>query len=249
MKCEIGAHLHPWTNPPFTFQLPNEKICKPYIFEYPLEIQKEKLHYLKDAIQQNFSVIPYSYKAARWGINKAHIKLINDMGFKTDTSFCPGVNWKMSRGFGKPGTDYSTSPLIPFYFDNTSGSKFLEIPQTIIPLTLWQKNSSLANAQIKYPIVNKYIKFFNFKFAWFRPYPTIKAQDLLSIASLINKNNISVLQMSFHSSELMPNGSPYNKTLDSIERLYEKLTLVFSSLVNQNIQSLTINEYYNLIKT
>jgi hypothetical protein len=48
--------------------------------------------------------------------------------------------------------------------------------------------------------------------------------------------------MTFHSSELMPGGSPYNKTPESIEDLYERLEGFFTYLRSEDVRCATLGE-------
>src|SRR5689334_8509000 len=56
--CEIGAHLHPWVNPPLA-----EPICprNSYLCNLPLALQRDKLHELTAAIRNNLGVAPTSF--------------------------------------------------------------------------------------------------------------------------------------------------------------------------------------------
>jgi hypothetical protein len=56
-----------------------------------------------------------------------------------------------------------------------------------------------------------------------------------------------VLNMTFHSSELMPGGSPYNKTEKSIEDLYLRLDGFLSSLRSDGVRSVTLSEARELL--
>jgi hypothetical protein len=53
--------------------------------------------------------------------------------------------------------------------------------------------------------------------------------------------------MTFHSSELMPGGSPYNETEESIEKLYVLLEGFLSALRSQGVRSVTLNEARDLL--
>src|SRR5262245_29684535 len=53
--CEIGAHLHPWVNPPL-----DEEICprNSYLSNLPLPLQEAKLHELTGTITRTFGSRP-----------------------------------------------------------------------------------------------------------------------------------------------------------------------------------------------
>src|SRR3989304_6964882 len=81
--CEIGAHLHPWVNPPVS-----EEICpkNTYLCNLPLALQQEKLAELTRAIHQAFRVSPVSFKAGRYGIDFALLPALRELGYRLDST-------------------------------------------------------------------------------------------------------------------------------------------------------------------
>src|SRR5437660_4968646 len=75
---EIGAHLHPWDNEPFT---PEGWDTEHPVFPHdlPIELFERKLSALVDAISQNFSA-PTAYRAGRFGFVGAHVKVLESLG-------------------------------------------------------------------------------------------------------------------------------------------------------------------------
>ena len=53
-RAEIGAHLHPWANPPFIPLTNNDIKYHPFPHEYPEELLREKLTVLTNTIEKNF---------------------------------------------------------------------------------------------------------------------------------------------------------------------------------------------------
>ena len=48
-RCEIGAHMHPWSNPPFDVKVAEDDYkYHPFITEYPVEVFESKLDCLKE---------------------------------------------------------------------------------------------------------------------------------------------------------------------------------------------------------
>ena len=69
---EIGAHLHPWVNPPFSSE--EEKLSLSY--PHHSELEMEKLSALTKRIEQSFGLKPVSYRAGRYGFDEESLKLI-----------------------------------------------------------------------------------------------------------------------------------------------------------------------------
>jgi hypothetical protein len=98
--CEIGAHLHPWVNPPFT-----EKTTEflSHVINLPIDIVEAKLAELISSIQTNIGVKPTSFRTGRWGINGAVIELLAKYQFEVDSSIYPLYH-----------NDYFTCETAPF---------------------------------------------------------------------------------------------------------------------------------------
>src|SRR3954447_16433300 len=67
-RCEIGAHLHPWVNPPAEGPV---DVRHSYPGNLPSDIERRKLIALTDTIAASFGSRPTVYKAGRYGIGSA----------------------------------------------------------------------------------------------------------------------------------------------------------------------------------
>lgn len=85
-QCEIGAHLHPWCNPPY-FGESGEK--ESHVINLPMTQVEEKLDALIEIINTRFGVIPNSFRTGRWGINGDILQLLVKKGFQVDSSMYP----------------------------------------------------------------------------------------------------------------------------------------------------------------
>ena len=65
---EIGAHCHPWNQPPFeeTASMKNSMLCN-----LPGELQIRKIETLHDTIQERIGVTPTAFRSGRWGYSAA----------------------------------------------------------------------------------------------------------------------------------------------------------------------------------
>jgi peptidoglycan/xylan/chitin deacetylase (PgdA/CDA1 family) len=247
-ECEIGAHLHPWNTPPLEPLTDDDMRHHPYPFEYPVEVQRAKLATLVAAIERNYSTRPQSYKAGRWGLDEAHAALLEEFGFSVDTSVCPGVDWGPSKGApgGRGGPDFTTAPLRPYRLsrDNVCrpGSlRVWELPPTIVfyhPL-----GRMVPGVRFLYRKIRRVRRLFDRKHAgaqWLRPYPYQTAARLRRVVELARAAGTPVLNMTLHSSELMPGCSPYNKTEASIEDLFRRLDDFLGGLRADGLEGLTL---------
>ena len=84
--CEIGAHLHPWCNPPY-FGKTGEK--ESHVINLPISQIEEKLDALLEILNQQFNIIPNAFRTGRWGIDSKVLKLLSKKGFQIDSSMYP----------------------------------------------------------------------------------------------------------------------------------------------------------------
>jgi hypothetical protein len=120
-RCEIGAHLHPWVNPPIT-----EEICARNTYPCNLspELEAEKLRVLTAAIEANLGVRPISYKAGRYGIGAATPRTLREQGYRIDLSVVPTRDYSADGG-----PDFRAfHDTKPFWLDRQGG--LLELPFT-----------------------------------------------------------------------------------------------------------------------
>jgi len=117
-RCEIGAHLHPWVNPPLSEEL---SISNMYPGNLPAELEYAKLVALVKKIEEAFLIKPSVYKAGRYGFGPNSQDIITKLGFEIDVSVCPPFDHRADGG-----PDYSVYNAEPFWF----GDKLLELPVT-----------------------------------------------------------------------------------------------------------------------
>ena len=94
-RCEIGAHCHPWSTPPFIERTSerNSMLCN-----LPSDLQYQKLEILHDTIFKKVGIEPKSFRAGRWGFNAVVADNLCKLGFKVDTSETPYCDWSMYHG-------------------------------------------------------------------------------------------------------------------------------------------------------
>ncbi len=226
--AEIGAHLHPWCNPPYDEELTIENT---FAHNLPEELQFRKLQVLTQEIAEKFDHAPLSYRAGRYGFNESFIPILESLNYAVDSSVVP---YRLANKPYEPdfGLLESEHPYHLNYRDMTrSGtSSVLEVPITVgftrpIPEFLARKYIYLPDWGLR-----KAIRFlFRTNLVWLRPsYATLEEMKLLTETQI--HRGVRVLNMMFHSNELMPGGSKYNKTAEQVERYMNKLESYFQFL-------------------
>lgn len=119
-RCGIGAHLHPWVNPP------HEEVVSAaasYAGNLPPALEREKLRRLTEAIAEGFGRAPTVYRAGRYGLGPETPALLLALGYRVDSSVVPWVSFAADGG-----PDFRGYGIDPFWFG--PGGRLLELPLT-----------------------------------------------------------------------------------------------------------------------
>ena len=120
-RCEVGAHLHPWVNPPFDEELSARNT---YPGNLPADLEREKLSRLSDAIEKNLRVRPKVYKAGRYGVGPGTASILDQLGYQIDLSIVPHTDFSADGG-----PDFRGMAADPFWFGPSR--RLLEIPLSV----------------------------------------------------------------------------------------------------------------------
>ena len=117
--CVIGAHLHPWINPPH-----KEEISEHTSFagNLPPDLEYCKLRMLTEMIEQNFGIRPLFFKAGRYGLGPSTVEALRRLGFKVDFSIMPLADM---RSKGGPDFRFAQAGLY-----RTGDGEILSLPMT-----------------------------------------------------------------------------------------------------------------------
>jgi hypothetical protein len=116
----LGAHLHPWVNPPF-----EEQLCSRNSFpgNLPRELEANKLAQLGLAIERNFGERTRIYHAGRFGLGPHTPHTLEEQGFEIDFSRMPAYDFSPEEG-----PDFSRLGALPYWFGERR--KLLAVPVT-----------------------------------------------------------------------------------------------------------------------
>src|SRR5690606_3042052 len=82
-ECVVGAHLHPWVNPPH-----EEVVCliNTYPCNLPADLERAKLQTLTRKIVDTLGVRPRIYRAGRYGVDPGREAMLAELGYLVDVS-------------------------------------------------------------------------------------------------------------------------------------------------------------------
>jgi hypothetical protein len=220
-RCEIGAHLHPWSSPPFR---PEDQDGR-YPHQLPTALLRRQLTELTETIEGAMGRRPTSYRAGRHGFDERSLVILEELGYTVDTSVDPLFNERR-----KGGPTFAGAPLRPYRPDyrdvrRPGGARILEIPVSAataprLPKPLERLYTSLP------PIPYRgALKRVGLRAVWLRPSYTA-LPDMLAFASRLGAEGVPCFNLLFHSSELLPGGSPYTPDQRSVDRFLDHLRRV-----------------------
>jgi hypothetical protein len=242
-RCSIGAHLHPWVNPPYDEEVTARNS---YPGNLPASLEREKLKRLKSEIAENLDVDVKIYKAGRYGIGENSETILEDLGFTVDLSAATGFDYSNDGG-----PDFSSYPNNPFWFGKEAD--LLSIPCTgglvgflseRLP-SLYQKASSEMGQRLRVPGILSRCR----ALERIRLSPEgYDLSEMIRLTEALLARGVRVLTLSFHSPSLKPGCTPYVRNdrdlshfLDTITRY---LMFFFEEKRGRNLGPLEIREHH-----
>jgi len=246
--CEIGAHLHPWANPPF-FNGTTEESS--HVINLPIKSVTQKLDLLLTKISSEFNVDAKSFRTGRWGINGEILQLLHHKGIDIDSSVYPLYKTKYFS--------CEKAPNKPYWPDlnntNLIGNQrcILEIPVTV---SFNRSNNQLSQ---------KLHKLFECKpFSWLRINGILwhtrllrklylspelcSGQDMKMLIDKQLKKDQTVFHMYLHSSSLLENVTGLSVHENAREHHCQQIKIAVEYLKEKaNVTFCTISEAKSLL--
>jgi len=117
-RCDVGAHLHPWVNPPFVEELSNRNSFGCHL---GADVEFDKIRLLRSTISANLRHSPAVFKAGRYGFGATTAAAIEALGFDIDVSVNPRMDFRPVDG-----PSFESFDARPFFFGQRR--RLLEIP-------------------------------------------------------------------------------------------------------------------------
>jgi hypothetical protein len=107
-RATLGAHLHPWVNPPHEEEV---NARNSYPGNLPPELERRKILELAQAIERAYGLRPRVYKAGRYGLGPETFATLEAEGFEVDLSVYPRTDMGPDHG-----PDFRPFGAEPFWF-------------------------------------------------------------------------------------------------------------------------------------
>jgi glycosyltransferase involved in cell wall biosynthesis len=218
-RCEIGAHLQPWENPPFAEEL---GVYTSFNHNLPAWLQKEKLRRLTDAIVDSFDIRPVAYRAGRYGVGDEIAPILSSLGYRIDLSVLHGHDLRRRHG-----PDFRRTFEGPYWFG--ADRDLLEIPLTtgfsgvLAPGRTPVSNATLYNllcapGPTKWHLPGVLARLGLLERMTLTP-EGMSVGELKRLTRLLLRRGQRVFTFSYHSSSLLPGYTPYVRTSADLDRM------------------------------
>ncbi|MGA7576843.1 MAG: hypothetical protein ACLQUW_04280 [Desulfobaccales bacterium] len=237
-RAEIGAHLHPWSTPPFQEMSLREPVPPEQL---PTPILREKFANLVAEVWRSLGVKPTSFRAGRFEVGPKALGLLPEFGFKVDSSVAPLTL--------KGGDDYFLAPADPFHLTQTATGKppLLEAPLTLVPLiSLLPRALARLAPRLSLSAGRRLLSCFQYlgaagiQPAWF------SLPSMRLAAALHRSRGGRVLTMFFHSTELLPGGNRLFPSETAVAGFVGKIRAFLNWLVRSGpVEGVTLSGLYH----
>ena len=206
-ECQIGAHLHPWVNPPATEQLGP---VTSYACNLGADLERAKISQLSEAIHTNLGVRPRVYKAGRYGFGRTTAEALETLGFDVDVSVNPHMDFRDDGG-----PSFEGFAATPGWFGKKR--RLLEVPCTTafvgtarhMGTTLhraasarWLRSFKAVGVLARTGTLNKIMLS-----------PEGSTYDeMIAVTDTLVDDGVRTLSLTFHSPSLKPGCTPYVRT-------------------------------------
>jgi hypothetical protein len=248
--AEVGAHLEPWTTPPFMALERENPALQIFPSLLPGPWFERKLLTLTEGIAESFGRPPRSFRAARWGLGASMVGALARQGYRVDCSVTPKTFWAGTRsGPFSEGPDYRRAPARPYFLSGEDvcrpgDSEILEVPMTVLytgPFMVEESAAARWFSLLPETPVKRLLDRTVFRKKWLRISPESHRGDWRAIHRAASRSGLEVLEFMIHSSELMPGGSPLTPTERDAETVFRCLEEMFGDYMALGVESCTLS--------
>lgn len=232
-RCEVGTQLHPWVNPPFDEEVTT---ANSFAGNLPIALERAKLLTLTDAIKTAVGKRPIVYRAGRYGIGPNTARLLEEAGYRIDSSVRPWFDYSPEGGPDFRGHD--TQP----YWGGPNGT-LLELPLSVTFNGIARRwgNSLIGGGHSSHR-----------RRAWLSRLKLASRvaltpedmpfDDVRRAIRAMLADGETLLSISFHSPSLTPGHTPYVRTSAQLSEFYRWWDKVLKLLADEGVKPISIRE-------
>lgn len=207
----IGTQLHPWVNPPF-----DEAVTPANSFpgNLPEALEAAKIDRLTTAIAAAFGARPTAYRAGRYGIGPATLKLLAAQGYRLDSSMRARYDYRTAGG-----PDFAA--IGNHAFRGGPGGAIIELPLTTVHTGLMRRGGEPLYRLLGLVPHGRGL----FSRAGLLSRVALTPEDMpiadaLEAVRVAVGEGVRVLNFSFHSPSVAPGHTPYVRDAADLARFF-----------------------------
>jgi len=231
--AEIGVQLHPWVNPPY-----EEDVTQANSFagNLPRDLEAAKIKRLRDTIEANFGIAPLIYRAGRYGAGPNTAEILTEHGIAVDTSVRPKFDYTAAGG-----PDYREHPVHPYWVDDEH--TLLELPLTTSFWGMLRRQGNFIYPRLwRAPAIRGLLS----KIGMLERVPLtpegVSVDEAIRGIDIALDDGAPLLMFSFHSPSLRPGDTPYVRTEEDLDNLYDWWRRVFAYLEQRGVKASSVKD-------
>lgn len=232
-RSAVGAQLHPWVNPP------DEEEVSPaasFAGNLPEALEAAKLDRLTDVITRAVGVRPVAFRAGRYGLGPATLRLLAARGYRLDGSM---RSWFDYRADGGP--DFAA--IGPHAFRPAEADGVIELPPTtLFTGSLRSLGRSLHHAAGGVPFARGALARAGLLSRVPLTPEGVPIEEACEAVRVAVSDDVRVLSLSFHSPSLVPGHTPYVRDAADLAHFWRWWGAIFDTLASLDIQPVTLDE-------
>ncbi|WP_374283600.1 polysaccharide deacetylase family protein [Novosphingobium sp.] len=232
-RAEVGVQLHPWVSPPF-----DEEVVEHNTFagNLPPALEREKFMRLRDAIKANFGTDPLIYRAGRYGVGPNSAGILAEGRIAIDTSVRARFDYSAGGG-----PNFREFPVTPYWLDRQAG--LMELPLTSVYWGLLrQLGPWLYPKMWRVPRLRGALA----RIGMLERIPLtpegVTLDEAIRGIDIALDERLPVLVFSFHSPSLAPGFTPYVRSEDDLDALYDWWRGAFAYLAQRGVRPASVAE-------
>jgi hypothetical protein len=226
----VGAHLHPWVNPPH-----DEAVTTPNSFagNLPIALERAKLATLTDAIERAVGTRPSVYRAGRYGVGPYSAALLEEAGYRMDASIRTHFDYRDEEGPDFTGADLDlfwagpSASLLAFPLSTAFTGALRGFGRTLFPLSA--RVPMMRGALSRLHLLRR---------VPLTPEGTPLGEAIDAIGALLD-DGVRQFSLSFHSPSIEPGHTPYVRDAADLRRFYAWWDGVFDAFAARGVSPTT----------
>lgn len=232
--ADIGAHLHPWVNPPHSEQVSQETS---FVGNLPEALERAKLFALRDRIHAAFGRAPIAYRAGRYGVGPNSAKILEEAGFRLDSSVRSRFDYS-----GEHGPDFYGMPLGPYWAGPERSLIELPLSTAFTGLLRGSGQSLYRAASAMAPMRAAFARARLLSRVPLTP-EGVPVRDAVEAIDALLETGARVLNFSFHSPTLEPGHTPYVRDKQDLADFYGWWDVVLNHLDRRGVRPATLARF------